>query len=128
MRLFFDLNVLLDVALRREPHFLASDRILADSIANHSCFLSWHTISNISYILGKIEGGVTALNFIRNITSVCQGAPVEHSDLANAFRYNHNDFEDSMQIASAISCNAEFIITRDPGGFSKPPIPIMNPG
>jgi len=127
MILFFDTNILLDVALRREPYFPASEAILMDAIANHSCFISWHTVSNLSYILGKLEGREAALLFIRNLTSVCRIAPVGQSDLEIAFRYDQGDFEDAMQIASALACNAELIITRDPAGFSKSPIPLASP-
>jgi predicted nucleic acid-binding protein len=127
MKLFFDTNVLLDVALRREPHFSASAAVLKDAIANHSCFLSWHSVSNLSYIIGKLEGTEAARLFIRHLTSVCRIAPVEHSDLEIAFRYDQGDFEDAMQIASALACDAELIITRDATGFSQAPIPLSNP-
>ena len=124
MNLFFDTNILLDVALRREPHVASSEAVLKDAIENHSCFMSWHTVSNLSYILEKLEGRETAIQFIRNIASVCRIAPVEHSDLDLAFRYDGGDFEDAMQIASALACDAELIVTRDPSGFSKSPLPL----
>lgn len=127
MNLFFDTNILLDVALRREPHFVASEAILADAIANHSCFISWHTVSNLSYILGKLEGREAALLFIRNMTSVCRVAAVGHDDLEVAFLHDQEDFEDAMQISSALACGAELIVTRDPAGFSKSPIALANP-
>ncbi|MCP5523989.1 MAG: hypothetical protein H7A46_20825 [Verrucomicrobiales bacterium] len=66
--------------------------------------------------------------FIRNIAAVCRVASVGHTDLQIAFLHNQGDFEDAMQIASALACGAEAIVSRDPGGFSKSPIPILNPG
>ncbi len=72
MNIFFDTNILLDVALRREPHGATSEAVLKDAIENHSCFMSWHTVSNLSYILEKLEGRETAIQFIRNIASVCR--------------------------------------------------------
>lgn len=127
MNIFFDTNVLLDVALRREPHFTRSNALLLDAIQHHYCFLSWHTVSNISYIMGKIEDAESALTFIESITRVCKVAPVEHDDLHVAFQHNSGDLEDAMQIASALSVNAEVIITRDPRGFKRSPIPLTNP-
>lgn len=124
MTLFFDTNILLDVALRREPHVASSEAVLKDGIENHSCFMSWHTVSNLSYILGKLEGRDAALEFIRNIASVCRIAPVKHTDLDIAFQYDGGDFEDAMQIASALACDAELIVTRDSSGFSKSPLPV----
>ena len=127
MRIFFDTNVLLDVALRREPHFTKSYAILSDAIQNHACFLSWHTVSNLSYILGRLETKEDALTFIQEITKVCTIAPVEHKDLAVALKHNSGDLEDAMQIASALAVQAETIVTRDPRGFTKSPIPLVNP-
>ena len=124
MRIFFDTNILLDVALRREPHFTSSQAVLSDAIENHHCFLSWHTVSNIAYIMEKLEGKADALTFIEEITKVCTIAPIEHKDLAVAFQHNGGDFEDAMQIASAMAVQAETIVTRDPKGFSKSPIPL----
>ena len=127
MRIFFDTNILLDVALRRDPHFARSHAILSDAIENHICFLSWHTISNLAYILGKLETKEAAQTFIREITKVCKIAPVEHQDLEIAFQHNTGDLEGAMQIASAMAVHAETIVTRDPAGFAKSPISLVNP-
>ncbi len=127
MNIFFDTNILLDVALRREPHFMASKSVFSDAIKNHICFMSWHTVSNISCIMGRIEGKESALVFIENIAKVCTVASVEHEDLSVALKHNSGDLEDAMQIASALSVQAEIIITRDPRGFTKSPIPLTNP-
>ncbi len=127
MNIFFDTNVLLDVALRREPHFARSQAVLSDAILNHTCFLSWHTISNVAYIMGKLETKEAALTFIKGITKVCKIAPVEHKDLAVAIQHNSGDLEDAMQIASALAIQAETIVTRDPRGFAKSPVSLSNP-
>jgi len=127
MKIFFDTNVLLDVALRREPHFAKSYTILSDAIKNHTCFLSWHSISNLAYILGRLETKEDALTFIQEISKVCRVAPVEHGDLAVALKHNSGDLEDAMQIASALAVQAEAIVTRDPRGFKKSPITLVNP-
>jgi len=127
MKIFFDTNVLLDVALRREPHFTKSYEILSEAIENHACFLSWHTVSNLAYILGRLETKEDALTFIQEITKVCAIAPVEHKDLAIALAHSSGDIEDAMQIASALAVQAETIVTRDPRGFTKSPITLVNP-
>lgn len=127
MRIFFDTNVLLDVALRRQPFFERSQEVLTDAIENQVCFLSWHTISNLSYIVGKLETTEEALAFIREITKVGTVASVGHKDLSVAFEHNNGDLEDAMQIASAMAVGAKLIVTRDSEGFAKSPIPLLNP-
>ena len=127
MKLFFDTNILLDIALRREPFLESSKAVFADGISNHQCLVSWHSISNLSYIIGKIESDAVALEFIKYLVSVCQIAPVQHQNIAAAFEFNNGDFEDAMQIASAVSSEADLIVTRDSGGFEKSPIPVTAP-
>ena len=127
MRLFFDTNILLDIALRREPFLANSQAVFADAIKHHHCFISWHSVSNLAYILGKIEGADLALKFIQKIVTVCRIAPIEHKDMAIAFEHHADDLEDAMQIASALSVGADMIITRDPSGFVKSPIPVTAP-
>lgn len=124
MNVFFDTNVLLDVALRRQPHVVRSQAVLTDAIEKHICFMSWHTVSNIFYILGKIEGEERALLFIREISKVCRIATIGHDDLQVAFKYDGGDFEDAMQIACALACHADIIVTRDPSGFVKSPVRV----
>ena len=127
MKLFFDTNILLDIALRRDPFVVSSQAVFSDAIERHQCFVSWHSISNLAYILGKVEETALVLEFIRNIISVCQIAPVEHKDMAIAFEHNAGDLEDAMQIASALSVGADMILTRDNSGFTKSPIPVTVP-
>jgi len=75
MRIFFDTNVLLDVALRRKPFYEQSLAVLKDAIENYVCFLSWHTVSNLSYLLGKLETIESALTFIQEIPAGHRSVP-----------------------------------------------------
>ena len=52
MRIFVDANVLLDVALRREPFLTDSARVLDWAEANtRQVGIAWHTVSNVAYLL-----------------------------------------------------------------------------
>lgn len=44
--------------------------------------------------------------------------PVEQADLELAFHHDQGDFEDAMQVASALACGAEHIVTRGSEEFS----------
>lgn len=127
MNIFFDTNVLLDVALRREPHFSASNTMFVSAIQRGNCYVSWHTISNLSYILSKFETKKVALEFIEQLTTVCRIAPIDHDDFRVALQHNSGDLEDAMQIACAIAAKSDVIVTRDPKGFKKSPIPLVDP-
>jgi hypothetical protein len=60
------------------------------------------------------------------LTKVRKVASVEQKDLAVALELNSGDLEDAMQIASALSVQAETIVTRDPRGFANSPITLVN--
>lgn len=71
MRILFDTNVILDIALRRTPHYSAS----ADSflkIDNKSLFgfVSANTITDIYYIAKKEKGHNEAVKFIVNLIQI----------------------------------------------------------
>jgi hypothetical protein len=38
-----------------------------------------------------------------------------------------SDFEDNLQIACAIHVGVDLIITRDPRGFARSPLPVATP-
>lgn len=127
MNLFFDTNVLLDVALRREPFYQKSEEILRDSLCAHACFLSWHTISNLFYIITRQRTEQDGLEFICFLEKTFTVAPVKNEDLGIALAYYESDFEDAMQIACAVAIDADLIITRDQTGFSLSPIQVVSP-
>ncbi len=45
----------------------------------------------------------------------------------DAFNYFHNDFEDALQIASAVEGEADCIINNNKSGFPKSPLPVISP-
>ena len=128
MRIFFDTNILLDIAIReaKEPDSFAALKLCIEQ--RHESFLSWHTLSNLSYLISRTEGEKEATIFIEDILNTCTVAKVGHEDALLALQYNNGDLEDALQISSAIACGASLIITRDGGkGFKKSPIPTYTP-
>ena len=37
------------------------------------------------------------------------------------------DFEDALQVAAAMACGAQFIVTRNERDFKASPVPALNP-
>lgn len=48
-------------------------------------------------------------------------------DVIGNLSTQHNDFEDSVQLACALAWGADVIISRDKMGFAKSPIPVFSP-
>jgi hypothetical protein len=51
--------------------------------------------------------------------------PVDRAVLELAFDSGLNDFEDAVQIFSAVAQSLEAIVTRDAQGFLSSPVPVL---
>lgn len=129
MRVLLDTNVILDVALERPGLFEGSKRALEKCEAeSHEICVSWHTLSNLFYILRRDRGTATTIEFLRHLLSISNVAPVGHADALRAIGHGLNDFEDALQLSAAESCRANFILTRNKADFGNPSgIVIMTP-
>ena len=80
-----DTNVILDVALRRPGLFEGSQRALVRCEAE-GCELriAWHTMANLFYILRKDRGGEKTVEFLQDLLSAFEVAPVAHGDALRA--------------------------------------------
>jgi len=52
---------------------------------------------------------------------------VRYNELQVATGLDHNDFEDNLQIACALTAKLDGIVTRDPSGFTAGGITIFSP-
>jgi len=128
MRVFFDTNILLDIALRR-PNFVDESLKAVERCQKQGgeCWISWHTIANLSYLIEREVDANQSKEFLKNLLDVFTVASVGHEDATLAFTYDAGDFEDALQIVSAIACHANIIVTRDSKGYSKSPIKVTHP-
>ena len=127
MRVLVDTDVLLDVALGRQPWAQASGEFLdACQRGEHSCFVAWHSISNLYYYIAK-GGSAKAKAFIRDLLRFVQVASVGTDDMAYALDMDLADFEDAMQVAAAVACRASRIVTRNTKHYAKSIVPAITP-
>ncbi len=113
--------MILDVALRRHGLFEGSKRALEKCEAElHEMFISWHTLSNLFYILRRDRGTEKTVEFLRHLLTISTVAPVGHSDALRAVGFGLNDFEDALQLSAAESCRADMILTRNKADFGTP--------
>ena len=121
--LLIDSDVLLDVALRREPHFADSERILlAIEGGAEDAAMAWHTIANLNYLVRRERGDAAAREFIERLQRTLVVPPTGSDDLSFTLSLPMSDFEDAMQGAAARACGARFIVSRNKRDFKKSPI------
>lgn len=128
MKLLLDCDVLLDVATRRPPHFVDSRAIL-DWCTSHpgDGFVAWHSLSNFYYIFSGSIGVVAARQFIVDLLTFIEVAPVETAQAKHAAALSMSDFEDAMQVAAAVSAGVDYVVTRNVGDYTASPVPAISP-
>lgn len=129
MTLLIDTDILLDIALKRIPFFEDSVKII-DLIENNMVkgFVAWHTISNFYYLTASGSGKDKAKKFINDLLEFINVSETNTNDAKKAIQLNVPDFEDALQICSALACNADFIITRNVKHYKNSPIKALTPG
>lgn len=126
--ILLDTDVLLDVALDRDPHVEASAALL-DLLERRPrmAFVAWHTVSNFYYMVRPSRGPDRARDFLVDLTSFVTVAPASTDDLRFAAALPLPDLEDAMQVAAARACGAQYIATRNVKDFRDSPIPARTP-
>lgn len=127
MNVLLDSDVLLDVALHRRPWALRSGeavRLCQRRVVTG--FVSWHSLANVFYLIGHKDGG-NGREFITPLLRFARVATVGHDDMELALKLDMPDLEDAMQVAAAVACSADRIVTRNTGHFRKSVIPAITP-
>ena len=127
-RWLVDSDVLIDIALDREPH-VGSSREAIDLLQQErqQLFIAWHTASNIFYNVRRQANLQVARAFITSLLDFAEVAPTTTDNLRYALTLPLDDFEDAMQVAAARACNARFIVTRNVRDYAQSPIPVLSP-
>jgi len=127
-KVFIDTDIVLDVALAREPFFSASKRVLA--MAENNIIIgniSSNCIANIYYILRKTGGDSNARKFISNLVKYIAVITIDHQNVLEALKSKFSDFEDALQHYSAIENQCEYIITRNIEDYKNSRIKVVLP-
>ena len=127
-KVFIDTDVILDVALAREPFFFASKIILA--MAENNIIIgaiSSNCVANIYYILRKSGGDNKARKFILNIVKYITVIAIDHQNVLEALKSKFSDFEDALQHSSAVENRCEYIITRNIEDYKSSKIKVLLP-
>lgn len=128
MKLLLDLNVIVDVLQRREPHFEASARVWA-AVENgplDGCIAA-HSVTTLFYLLTRYLDRTAATTAIHDLVAVFGIAKVDEGVVRSALSYGWRDFEDAVQMAAAAAAQADFLVTRNPKDFKAGPVPVLQP-
>jgi len=127
-KVLFDTNIILDIALEREPFFEEAFKLFElidkrEIIGN----VTASTITDIYYISKKEKGHKKAIDFIKNLIEVVEVIGVDKDIIIKALCSDIKDFEDAIQTSAAEMNEIEIIITRNEKDFSNSTLKIISP-
>ncbi len=127
-KIMIDLNVVLDVVQKREPHFPASAQVLAD-VRRDLCegVLPAHALTTIHYIVQKYSGSQAADKTFGWLLASFTIAPARKQEFLRARTLNMNDFEDAVVATAAMAADCDLIVTRNVADFDHAPIQALTP-
>jgi predicted nucleic acid-binding protein len=127
-RILIDTNVVLDLALDREP-FAQDAQSLFEVLDQPDLegIITATTITDLYYLLRKAKGRETAVTLLQDLLLVVTVAEVNHSSIEKALNLNWKDFEDALQAVTAQAAGADFLITRNVKDFQPGVISILSP-
>jgi predicted nucleic acid-binding protein len=128
VKLFVDTNVVLDVLAQREPWFKDSSRLLAHIEEGRATgHIAAHTLTTLHYLLSKHLGQQKTAAVLIDLIALLQVEPVDVQVLQQALALGWGDFEDAVQAVTAVRCQADYLLTRNPRDFKQSPVPVITP-
>jgi len=129
MKALVDLNIVLDVLGRRDPHYQASAEVWAAIEAGEvEGLIAAHSMTTVHYLIGRHLDDKRAKIAVQDILKVFSVAAVDQDVIQDAVGLGWSDFEDAVQMAAAARAGADYLITRNPKDFRSGPIDVVQPG
>lgn len=128
MNVLLDINVVLDVLLNRARWVrTAADVWDAQLQGRINAYLAAFSVPTIFYIVRRQNDLASAHEAVRLCLETFQIVAVKRSTLDVARGFGVSDFEDALQIASALEAGVDVIVTRDAAGFASFPVQAISP-
>lgn len=128
MKVMFDLNIVLDVVQRREPHYRLSaaslSRVLGDHV--HGVFPS-HGVTTVHYLVSRYADKNRANQLVDWLCSRFEIGTAGRQEFMRARGLPLADFEDAVVCAVAEKCVCDGIVTRNLGDFTGSPVRAISP-
>jgi predicted nucleic acid-binding protein len=126
--ILIDINVLLDVLLKREAFYNASAELLAAvETGRVEGFIAAHSVTPLFYLIQKGNSSSHARATITNLLQFIKILPIDQNTIEQALNLNFRDFEDAVQMISAVQQKVDCLITRNVKDYQPALLPVMQP-
>lgn len=127
-RVLIDLNLILDVLQQREPFYLLSARVLAAAETGLiEGYVAAHTLTTLFYLIAKDQSPETARVSLTELLQFLAVAAVDQDTIEQALTLPYKDFEDAVQMTSAVQVGAQYLVTRDVRDYKAGPLAVIQP-
>ena len=128
MKVTVDLNVLLDVAQNRLPHYHASEEVVHRvRRGEFAAVLPGHALTTLHYILEKYSGTALANQTLDGLFADFAIHPVDKANFQRARQLPLSDFADAVVAVTAEVTRSDFIVTRNVADFVGSSVPAITP-
>ena len=127
MRVFLDTNVILDLIQRRVGYDDAALIMQKSENGEYSLFTSSLSMVNIAYILRKYYRGESLYHLLEELGDIIDVITVSSEAYHKALQSRALDFEDAIQLFSALESDMDCIVTRNAQDFIFDKLPIYTP-
>jgi len=123
-----DINVLLDVFQKREPHYPASARVLAMVQQGEvTGVFPAHGFTTLYYLVRKHATRTDAEAAMDDVLRHFEVGNLEAAGWARARSLPMPDFEDAVVAVVAEVTASHYVITGNTGDFTHSPVPAITP-
>lgn len=128
LKVMFDLNILLDVLQERKGFYEFSARLLAQAeTGSIQGWLAAHSVTTLFYLIAKDKSPEQAKVALTSLLQFLRIAPIDQHTIEQALNLPYRDFEDSVQMISAMQIQADYLLTRNSRDFQPAPLPVIQP-
>jgi predicted nucleic acid-binding protein len=128
IKILIDTNIILDIALKRQPFFNESAQIF-EKIDNKLIegSITATSITDIYYIASKQTDKIQAKKFLIDLIQVVSIIGVDREIVVEAIESEMKDFEDAIQSFAAEYNELDFIVTRNVNDFVGSNVKAIEP-
>ena len=128
MRITADINVLLDVFQKRQPHYAASAQVLSlVASGGIAGVFPAHGLTTLYYLVRKHDSRVGAEAAMDRVMRHFEIGNLNAEGWRDARQLAMDDFEDAVVATVARTSGSDFIVTRNVDDFANSPVPAITP-
>ncbi len=130
MRLLLDTNILVDFAIRREPHFEDAKKLmLLGYLKEVELWVGSSQMGDLVHVVtegGKPKLAKQAQELLAKLLSFIHVYATDEDDCAFMAKSDWSDLEDCLVFCNALGVKADGIVTRDANGFARSSIKVYD--